>query len=187
MNQVNTTSPNLKVTLIGDWDKVNRLISSLPLLVPEGAAKGSVAAAEKIIKVVKRNIRNNGPSGSIWPEYSQKYAERKASMGGNTDKKWRFNNTYYESLTVVRSGRNVYAGVPPRKRSTVNSKNGKTLTLAQVAKILENGSSVRNIKARPLWRPSFKEFGGRRRIAYHINWHIRQHIYIATGLRIKFQ
>lgn len=186
MNKVNTSSLNPMVTLVGDWDKVNQFLFALPTLVTEGATKGSVVSAEKIIRVVKRNIRNNGPDGTTWPEYSQRYAERKASMGGNTDKKWRFNNTYYESLSVVRSGRNVYAGVPPRKRSTVNSKSGKTLTLAQVAKILENGSAAKNIQARPLWRPSFKQFGGRRRIAYHINWHIRQNIYIATGLRIKF-
>jgi hypothetical protein len=185
---MSTTQRNLStylpdITLFGDWDKVNDFMTALPLAVTTGAREGSETAAKKLISVVKKNIRNNGPAGVNWEDYSLAYSKRKARLGGNIDTKWSFHKTYYNSLGVITRGNKVYAGVPPRKLSTVNTR--KPITLAKVARILENGSPTLNIKARPLWKPSFKEFGGKARIQSHIYWHIRKHLAIAGILNIK--
>jgi hypothetical protein len=175
-----------EIKLEGDWAKALQLIGhDLSALVLKGAYNGQVAAAEKLKVIVKNNIRSGGPQSIYWPNYSLMYGERKAKAGAG-DKKWRYTDTYYKSITVTKHSMNkVSVGVPKNERSKVNQ---NPLTLGQVAVILERGSRVANIAARPLWGPSWKEFGGKKRVAYHINWHIRKILFEATGLRgLKFK
>lgn len=172
------------ITLVGDWDAALKLIGyNLKPAVLLGARNGQIAAAEKIQSIVKANIRRGGPEGTYWPSYSYLYEKKKAKKGGG-DKFWRWTDTYYKSIEVNKKGPNITVGVPKYERGRVNK---NPLTLGQIATILERGSKANNIAARPLWGPSFKQFGGKTRVAYHINFHIRKQIFLATGMRgIKF-
>ena len=172
-----------EISLFGDWDKLTKAISQLPIAVAIGAQSGKIAAAEKIMSLIKKNIRRGGPAGTRWPEYSEKYKKRKAADGVNVDRKWHYHGTYYNNIKVITKGNSTFVGVPRNVRSRVNPK--KPLTLGQIANILERGSAAHNIQARPLWNPTFKEFGGRARVKYHIVWHIRNSVYAMTGLRAK--
>lgn len=172
-----------EVSLFGDWDKLNKALSQLPIAVSIGAHSGKLAAAEKIQTLIKKNIRNGGPAGTRWPEYSTLYKKKKAAKGGNLERKWYFTGTYYNNIKVIDKGMNVHVGVPRGVRGRVNKNN--PLTLGQIANILERGSAAHNIQARPLWRPTFKEFGGKARVKYHIVWHIRNSVYAMTGLKAK--
>jgi hypothetical protein len=177
----NSLSP--EVELLGDWDKAQALLKTqLPLAVRIGAEKGRLSAAEKIKDLVRRNIRNNGPAGHHWAPYSAKYAKRKAKLGGNVDRMLRLTDTYYNNIKVIRKGTSVFVGVPKGVKSRVNK---KRMEVGTIARILEKGSEAHNIQARPLWRPSFNEFGGKKRIAYHIVFNIRRTIYLMTGVRAK--
>lgn len=172
------------ISLEGDWDAAVKLIGyNLTPLVLLGARKGQIAAANKIKAMVKSNIRRGNAAGTYWPDYSYQYGNKKARMDGG-DKKWRYTDTYYKSITVITRSTNVFVGVPRNAKGKVNE---NPLTLGAIANILERGSKAHNIAARPLWGPTFKQFGGKKRVAYHINFHIRKEIFLATGLRgIKF-
>lgn len=184
--RINTGSGDINPTieLLGDWDKASRLLSrDLPLAVAIGTEQGRISAAEKIQALLRANIRNNGPKGIYWPAYSIKYEEKKSRKGGNIDNKLRWTNTYYNSIKVIRDNKGIHVGIPKNIKSKVNKKN--PLPIGRIAVILERGSYAMNIPARPLWAPTFKEFGGKQRIAYHIVFHIRKNIYLLTGLRAK--
>lgn len=168
--------------LIGNWAQTSKFINDLPLLIREGARQGQEAAAEKIVKIVKKNIRQNGPQGITWPQYSEKYRANKIKRGGNPDTFLRFRGKYYSSIKVIKWNNTIYAGVHPHERSVSNK---RRIRISKIAKLLEMGSPSRNIQARPLWAPSFKEFGGKTRVATHVNFHIRKLIAIRTGLKIK--
>lgn len=172
---------NPEVELFGDWDKALNVFNNLQSSITIGSRLGKLAAAKKIQALIKKNIRANGPPGVHWPALSTEYARSKKSRGGDPNKKWFFSGTYYRNIRIIEKGKNVYVGVPARARSTVNKK--KPLTLGQIANILERGSAARGIEARPLWGPTFREFGGKRRIAYHITWHISNQIYLTSGFR----
>lgn len=172
-----------EISLFGDWDIALKALSKLPIAVAIGTQSGKLAAAEKIQALVKKNIRANGPQSIKWPDLGEKYAKNKAAKGGNPERKWYYTGTYYNNIKVIEKGKDIYVGVPRGVRGRVNKK--KPLTLGQIANILERGSAAHNIKARPLWGPTFKEFGGKKRVQYHIMWHIRNSIFMSTGIRAK--
>ena len=60
-------------------------------------------------------------------------------------------STYFQSITSWVTKQTALAGI----KRTVKSKDGSLL--ANIAKIMEFGSKVRNIPARKLWTPVFKE------------------------------
>lgn len=170
-----------QIELFGDWDKALALFNNLPELISVGAHAGKLAAAKKIQTLVKKNIKKGGPTNTHWQELSASYQKSKASRGGDPNKKWFFQGTYYRSIKVIDKGNTVYVGVPARQRSRVNK--NKPLTLGQVAVILERGSAARNIPARPLWKPTYREFGGNQRVTYHILWHVSNTVFLRTGYR----
>lgn len=181
INIGNGLSPSIE--LIGDWDKADKLLrTQLPLAVKTGSLSGRKSAAEKIKKLIKKNIDRNGPPSVYWPKYSIGYEKLKARLGGNIDSMYRLSDTYYNNIKVNIRGTNVNVGLP----KGIRGKRGKNpLTLGQIAIILERGSAAHNIAARPLWRPTFKEFGGKKRVAYHIVFHIRRDLFLLTGLKAK--
>lgn len=171
-------TPDIK--LEGDWDKARALFGGqLQAAVLIGAKKGQLAAAKKIQALVRKNIRLQSAGNARWPDHSEAYAKRKAAKGWG-DQKWKSTGQYYRNIKVMDRGTNVFVGVPRGAKGKVHE---DALNLTEIANILERGSAANNIKARPLWRPSFREFGGKTRVAYHINYHIRQEIFLATGLR----
>ena len=174
-------TPGIK--LIGNWDGVQELIDSLPVAVVSGAKMGQLTAAKKLKTLVKSNIRKGGPEGTHWPQYSPAYLKRKLKLGGNPDKKWRLTDTYYKSINITYSGNNIFVGVPRNVRGKIGK---KPLTLGQIANILEKGSHVAGIQARPLWGPTLKQFGGKRKIAYYVTQGIRTSLSaISAGRKFK--
>lgn len=171
-----------EIQLFGDWNKALALFNTLPEAVKIGANNGSLKAAKKLRLLVRKNLKNNGPPGIRWDQLSPKYKKFKKRKGGNTDKIWYFKGTYYKNIKVMQKGNNIYVGVPAYKRSTINS---KPKTLGQIANMLENGSTVTGLPARPLWKPTFKEFGGKNEIAKYITIGIRREVYLLTGYRPK--
>jgi hypothetical protein len=59
-------------------------------------------------------------------------------------------SSYFQSITSFNDKNAAYAGV----KRTARNKEGQEL--ANIAKIQEYGSKVRNIPARPLWQPVFR-------------------------------
>lgn len=178
-----TTNINvgLGIKLEGDWAKALALIgrNDLAIAVVAGTKQGQLASANKIKAIVKQNLRRGSAPNVYWPDYSYQYGNRKARLGYG-DKKWRLTDTYYKAITVMDRGTTVSVGVPKNAKGKFNK---NPLTLGAIANILERGSKAHNIAARPLWRPAFKQFGGKARVAYHINFHIRKAIYLSSGIR----
>ncbi len=177
--------PNLvpKVELFGDWDKTHRAFVNLPTAIALGSKLGKDAALRQLEKNIKQNIRANG--GSLgWKELS------KRTLANKRDSKYptsilRMTGLYYRSIMIwsdTITGA-TYLGIKPRTYYPTKGASG--LTVNQVAKVLENGSPDRNIPARPLWKPTFKQFGGGARVKGYIIWHVRNQIMIQCGVRAK--
>lgn len=167
------------IELLGNWGRVTKLLNGeLQSAVLLGTRQGQISSANKIVKLAKKNIRRNGPPGTYWPRYSIGYEKAKARMGGNIDKKYRLTNTYYSNIRVIDKGAMIMAGLPSNVRGKANPKRKKTLI--EIAHILEYGRASKNIAGRPLWRPTFREFGGKARVASHILFHIRVNV-LALG------
>lgn len=167
------------VQLIGDWDKTRRFFDKLPLAVKIGTTLGQKSVAEKLQKLIKQNIRRNGPPGVYWSPVSKEYAKKKKSKGFDPNKLLRYTMTYYNNIKVIHKGDEVYVGIPKKIRSKVIKKN--PLTVGEVANILEKGTDY--MRPRPLWAPTFRQFGGKQRVKTTIVWHIRNQIFISTGVR----
>lgn len=175
--------PAYRVELIGDWDKVESLLANLDKTVLIGAKAGQISASNKLIAIIKKNIRENGSSIG-WEPVSDKYRKKKEARGYDPDNLLVMTGLYYRSISNWSTGLNHYVGIKKGVRHP--KKNGKkALTLSQIAMILEHGSITQNIKARPLWRPSYKQFGGNLRLKGLLVWHIRNQIYLRHQVRAK--
>lgn len=183
MRSVTRRIPNYQpsIELFGDWDKTKSLLNGIESSIAIGSALGQKSASEKLLKLIKKNIRENG--GSLgWPPVSRNYASKKSKMGYDPNNLLVLTGLYYRSINIWNNGFTYYVGV---KKNIYNHRTKGKVTVAQIATILEYGSVVRRIKARPLWRPTFKQFGGSARIKSIIVWHIRNQILIKHGVRAK--
>lgn len=169
------------VELIGDWFKVKNLIDGLDKTIAVGTTKAQLSASRKLLTIVKRNIRENG--GSIgWPPVSDRYKRYKTNKGYDPDNLLFMTGLYYRSINIWNTKNNYYIGV--KRRLKHPGKKG-SLTIGEIATVLEYGSMARNIKARPLWGPSYKQLGGNNRVKNLIVWHIRNEIYTKYNVRAK--
>lgn len=177
--------PNFKprVELFGDWDKAERALINLPNAISVGTNLGRSAALKELERQIKQNIRNNG--GSIgW----QPLAER--TLNNKKDSKYptsilRMTGLYYKSIMQWSDNSTGAMFLGLKSRTYYPDKGASGLTVQQVAKVLEYGSSIRNIPARPLWRPTFRMFGGNARIKGYIIWHVRNQIMLQCGIKAK--
>lgn len=171
-------------TKFGDWAKTRNLLYRVEGVLRIASAKAQKSAAQKLKRIVLRHIRQNG--GSIgWPPLSVDYGEYKESLGYDASNILYMTGLYYKSIGVWGVGDRHYVGV---KHGVKNRfKGGNNLTVGQIATILENGSTVKNIPPRPLWKPSYRDLGGSRRITNIYVWHIRAEIYKHFGVRVKIR
>lgn len=169
-----------KVELFGDWDKTHRVFAQLPLAIKVGAELGENAALNELKKLIKQNIRTNG--GSLgWKALSSRTLKNKSGSKYPTSI-LRMTGLYYRSITITKTANGTkYLGVP--SRTYYPNKGASGPTLLQVATIHEYGSD--KIPARPLWKPTFKQFGGNARIKGYLIWHIRNQIMIQCGVKAK--
>ena len=170
-----------EVELLGDWQRVRNLTREIPLAVREGSILGKKSAARQLRRVVRRNIRENGARIG-WKPLSSTYKKKKSRRGFPANRIYYASGSYYRAIQIWDQGNNTFVGIRKRKYS----KSSKSrLTLGQIARVLETGSIIRNIPARPLWGPSFRQFGGNKRIKGFMIWHIRNQIYLKTGVKAK--
>lgn len=173
------------IELFGDWKKVENLVNKLETSVAAGAILGRQAAAKKIHNLVKKKIRENG-GDTNWPAYSEKYKKYKQTKAASrANSFYRLTNTFYKNITTWNSGLKTFIGIKGNKKAVSLDGKKKNITLHQVAQILEYGSTVRNIRPRPLWGPVFKEFGGNKQVSALIAYHVRTQIRIKTGVTAK--
>lgn len=167
------------VELEGDWLRVKHLLDDLDDTIEAGALKGQMSAAKKLRKIVRKHIRTSG--GSLgWAPLSPNTVRVRASKGYDPSRLLYMTGSYYRSIKVWKKGKKSYVGV---KANTPHPITGKPL--GQIAMILEYGSQVRNIPARPLWLPSFKQFGKNKRVKKLIVWHIQNEFRIRHGISPK--
>lgn len=170
-----------QIELFGDWERTEYMLKNIELAISLGNKAALLSASNKIKRIVRRNIRENG--GSIgWPPVSENYAEFKSSLGYDPNNLYHLTGIYYRNITIWSNAGVYYVGL---KNHTRNTFTGGRITLIQIAKILEAGSFVRNIQPRPLWKPSFRQFGGTLRLKGLIIWHIRNQIRLKAGVTAK--
>ncbi|MAO08126.1 MAG: hypothetical protein CL596_05370 [Alteromonas sp.] len=175
-------NPKINIQKFGDWYITKNLLIQLEPAIKKGSIAGQKRAAQELKRIVRRNIRENG--GKIgWPPVSEKYAKYKRKKGFDPENLYVMTGLYYRSIKIYRDGNNISIGLKRYTRHQGRTNNN--LTLIKIANILENGSAVRNIKARPLWKPSYKQFGGSKRLKGFILWHVRNEIKKRTGVTPK--
>lgn len=175
--------PNIspEVKLFGDWARTRHLTETIGNTIEQGAMAGQEAAAQKLRNIVKMYIRTGGAGiQPAWPPYSEKYRKYKEKRGWNKGF-YRATDLYYNSIDVWSNGKNYYVGL----KAGVRHPTPNSPTLAYIARVMETGSTKRNIQPRPLWTPSFRKLGGNRGIKAIMMWHIRDQIYKTYGIRAK--
>lgn len=190
--RVTRVIPNIvpEVELIGDWDKVKYALSNLDETIRIGVEKGQESTARKILAIVKRNIRENG--GTIgWEPVSHKYGLWKTKKGYDPGNLLVLSGTYYRSITIWNARDRYYVGVKAGTKNPITKGGKNNITVGEIANILERGSRNKTsgrgsgIKPRPLWAPSFRQFGGTKRIKSLIIWHVRNEINNRLGVKAK--
>lgn len=174
-------SANMDISLDGGWMKMAVVMDNLEPSIKAGTEAGQLSAAKKLMQIVKRHLKSHG-SALGWPAVSKEYAYNKTIMGGTPSALLHLTGAYRRNIKIIKKGNNIYVGVkkgimPPSIPGRMNPK----LTIAQYASVLETGQAGRNIKARPLWGPSYKQFGGKNRIKKLLAWHISKELRIRTG------
>lgn len=180
------------VKLEGDWNKLLNITNNQRLVLLAAYKKGQKAAATAFWKEIRKQMRTGGWSLGITADPinpESKYPDWKARHGGNWDKSFILSKTYYNSIEVIENDNSskprISVGVRKgiRRPQIGNNKPGD-LTVSDYANIVELGSEIRKIKARPLWRLTFKHFGGKNRIRGFLRIYIYA-AYRSLGLQIN--
>lgn len=160
-----------------DLEKAKKLIDDMPELLTEAYLDAANRWGGKLKKEAIRCIETNQPpKGVSWPPLSPKYV---ASMGDDNRRYFKGGqyegsiDIYTEDVSYMGSskkGTRVYVGLKngvkkehPKKASVTTN-----LTLQEVAKILEAGTKDNRIPPRPLWKPLYEQFGGKKSIERHV-------------------
>ncbi|MAX80387.1 MAG: hypothetical protein CL843_09445 [Crocinitomicaceae bacterium] len=136
----------LSVGKSGDWAKAKLLSTTLKSTMKLSADPGFSSLALKGESLMKRYIRKQPTS---WPALSTKYKQGKLRQG-KSDKMLIRTSSMLLSIKGFSANSNAYIGV---KRNAENDEGEK---LANIAAIMEKGSKVRNIPARPFIEPVYK-------------------------------
>lgn len=132
---------------VGQWDVANALTSNLKRDLKRArdiSLKRFVLIGEKIVlgHMAKQDLN--------WEPLSDKYKSWKEKKGYSNKILIR-TSTYFQAITGWVNDGTALIGV---KRNVQNEEGEE---IANIAKIHEYGSDARNIQARPLWGPSWKE------------------------------
>lgn len=170
-----------EIELEGDWDKVGKVIGGLENAIAIGVEKGQKSAAEKILALTRKNIRESGASLG-WQPVSPGYAKWKTSKGYDPKKLLMMSRTYYNNIHIWNKGDRYYVGL---KHNIKNPVTNKGITVSEIANILERGDKAGKIKPRRLWAPTFKQFGGTAQLKKLIVWHVKNEIRNRLGVNAK--
>ena len=179
INIPNVSSLNIEIKLDGEWQKLDNLSNHLQSSVLRGYEKGVNIFSTRLLRIVRRAIRTGIPppnSGVTWPPHKQSTIDR---YGSHT----LFNLTgqYSRSIGLHQYRSRTLIGLPLQKARVSASGKSKTITLNQIAIILEYGND--KIPARPLYAPSYKSAGGPQGLKKELLKNIRSQLYKETGIR----
>lgn len=135
--------------LTGNWKRAKYVIDNLDKIAKEPLKRATQKSALQVEATLVKHIQNQdlGWKG-LNPAY-KKYKERKKL----SNQIWIATSVTINSITtkILNKGLSAFVGV----LRTAKSKDGTSEVL--IAKVHEYGSTARNIPARPLFRPTFKE------------------------------
>lgn len=173
----NVNSLNFQIKLEGDWVKVSTAMSRLAPDIQDGYDRAVVKFSNDLLKIVRRSMVTGTPpprSGITWEPLSP-----------STIKRWGKHPIYYltglycNSVGLFKYKSRILVGLPINTRKSSN----KNLTLNQLAKILEYGTTDLTIPARPLWRPSLESAGGLKKLRKDILTNIRSNLTHSFGIK----
>ena len=160
-----------------DMERARVLLDNMPNILTEAYLDAASRWGGKLKKEAIRCIEmNQPPKGVSWPPLSEKYV---AKMGGD-DRRYFKSGQYEESIDIykekvsfagsTKESHRVYVGLPNQvgKVHPKNASKVKNITLQAVAKILEVGTRDGNIPPRPLWKPLYEQFGGKKSIERYV-------------------
>lgn len=158
--QSGNSGARMTITLFGQWAEAIKAMNALSPTIKAAALEAQMEFLEKVKKAVKAHIRNQDLG---WRPLNTYYAEARASAGLGGDILNAFGN-YYKNIQVWKQGSQHLAFIGVKKGIYTRSLNGKKskFDLAKIAYMNEIGG--RKLRARPLWGPTIKEFGGARGI-----------------------
>ena len=166
--------PNIELHLTGDWVKAQSLIDGIDKSIGRGYDKAREEFSKGILKIVKNSLKSGlPPRGTNWP-----------LLAASTIRTYGAHNIYYltglyaRSVGVHKYSSRTIIGLPINRKLP-----GKSLTLNQLAVILEHGNDI--IPARPLWAPSFKAYGGKDKLKKITLSNIRSQIFRDYGINPK--
>jgi hypothetical protein len=174
------TFPEIEIRLEGQWVKVSSLINGMPASVKKGYASGITSVSRSILTIVRRAIRTSQPppnSGVRWAPLAKPKPGQKGiyNLTGN----------YLRSVGVFQYKSRTVVGLPYNKNVPSKTGRSKKITLNQLAILLEHGSLLSGqggIPQRPLWAPSYKSYGGNKKVVKVILRSIRRELIKRYGL-----
>ena len=152
--------------------KVQAFLDEFPGEIYMGSFLGARKFARKLHQLVRRCIRTGiPPKGVSWPPHAASTVKR---LGAH--KLLNLTGFYLKSIRIVEDlyRDTIAVGLPKGLRRPSNIKGSHSMTMKQIAQILEYGGP--KIPARPLWRPAFQQIGGNARLKKDIINGIRKQI-----------
>ncbi len=170
---------HLKYRLIGEWTRANYMMQRFPHLVVSAVNLATRKIAVRYRRQVIKNIQNSGAELGWEPSDSVKYKAYKAKHSVYRENQhWQFFGALLSNIRTFKRGRLGWSAgiqegeVNPQMEALKGGKN--TLTIAEYAGVLEHGSPKRNIKARPLWIPSYRQIGGNPALTKQVAFELRK-------------
>lgn len=163
---------NIRIEYEGDWKRVGPFFDKLPAKIQKKVYRGQVRYSELYLKALKETINSQGTNISPrWAPLGPGYEDTKASlfqrkpgvMYGPTNL-WKLTGKAYKNIKIFKDPNNHTVQVGISRNEGVKNLQGN-LTVSQYVNILEHGSHSRNIAKRPLFGPTFRLLGGRKKLS----------------------
>lgn len=139
----------MELKKFGDWGVVTNMAKNMSSDIKHS---NKIALAQIALRAEAMAVKHLRDQDLKWKPLSKKYIESKRKKG-LSDKTLIATSSYMQAITsdVNQAGTASSAGVFRKSKG----KNGENI--ADIAKTMEYGSIVRNIPARPLWKPVYSE------------------------------
>lgn len=179
---INIPNPDklIEVHFTGQWEQLMHGLSIAGDRAIKGYNIGAMDYSNTILNMVREAIDSGGPPGlgsGSWAPLSPKYirATRK-------HKPYKLDGQYYNSIGIFQNSKRTWVGFPYNEVYT--GKYGHGLTLNQIAIILEYGAQLPkgDIPARPIWKPAYREAGGKEGLSVFLLHSIRSYLSKAFGM-----
>lgn len=135
--------------LTGDWNGALKKMDGLNEAILKNLKTATLQSSIETRDTLKKHIEDQDLP---WPAHTKQYAKYKARKK-KSNLKWVLTGYSLDSMTykILKNGLEAFVGM----LRTGKRKDGKPAEL--IGKVMEYGSVARGIKARPLFRPTWKE------------------------------